>query len=81
MIDPTARRGALRRDVTLHGARAARSNPCVCDRPQVLDPGNAFLMPHLAAETIEASTAGGMLALDNIDAVLAGRPAPSLVIV
>ena len=40
---------------------------------------NAFLMPHLAAETIETQTAVGMLALDNIDAVLAGRPAPSLV--
>jgi lactate dehydrogenase-like 2-hydroxyacid dehydrogenase len=42
---------------------------------------NAFLMPHLAAETIETQTAIGMLALDNIDAVLAGRPAPSLVTV
>ncbi len=42
---------------------------------------NAFLMPHLAAETTETQTAGAMLALDNIDAVLAGRPAPSLVIV
>jgi lactate dehydrogenase-like 2-hydroxyacid dehydrogenase len=40
---------------------------------------NAFLMPHMAAETIETQTAVGMLALDNIDAVLAGRMAPSLV--
>jgi lactate dehydrogenase-like 2-hydroxyacid dehydrogenase len=36
-------------------------------------------MPRLAAETIDTQTAVGMLALDNIDAVLAGRPAPSLV--
>ena len=48
-----------------------------------IDPGyltlkNAFLMPHLAAETIETQTAVGMLALDNIDAVLGGRTAPSL---
>jgi lactate dehydrogenase-like 2-hydroxyacid dehydrogenase len=38
-------------------------------------------MPHLAAETIETQTAVGMLALDNIDGVLAGRAAPSLVTV
>jgi lactate dehydrogenase-like 2-hydroxyacid dehydrogenase len=36
-------------------------------------------MPHIGAATIETRTAMGMLALDNIDAVLAGRPAPSLV--
>jgi lactate dehydrogenase-like 2-hydroxyacid dehydrogenase len=40
---------------------------------------NAFLMPHLAADTIETQTAVGMLALDNIDAVLGSRTAPSLV--
>ena len=49
--------------------------------PRYLALKNAFLMPHLAAETIETQTAVGMLALDNIDAVLAGRKAPSLVIV
>jgi lactate dehydrogenase-like 2-hydroxyacid dehydrogenase len=38
-------------------------------------------MPHLAAETIETQTAVGMLALENIDAVLSGRTAPSLVTV
>jgi lactate dehydrogenase-like 2-hydroxyacid dehydrogenase len=47
--------------------------------PRYLTLENAFLMPHLAAETIETQTAIGMLALDNVDAVLAGRPAPSLV--
>ena len=40
---------------------------------------NAFLMPHLAAATIETQTAIAMLALDNIDAVLGDRQAPSLV--
>jgi lactate dehydrogenase-like 2-hydroxyacid dehydrogenase len=40
---------------------------------------NAVLMPHLAAVTLETQTAIAMLALDNVDAVLAGRPAPSLV--
>jgi lactate dehydrogenase-like 2-hydroxyacid dehydrogenase len=47
--------------------------------PRYLTLKNAFLMPHLAAATIETQTAIGMLALDNIDAVLDGRTAPSLV--
>src|ERR1700677_1349554 len=47
--------------------------------PEYLSLKNAFLMPHIGAATIETRTAMGMLALDNIDAVLAGRPAPSLV--
>jgi lactate dehydrogenase-like 2-hydroxyacid dehydrogenase len=49
--------------------------------PRYLALNDAFLMPHLAAKTIETQTAVGMLALDNIDAVLAGREAPSLVTV
>jgi lactate dehydrogenase-like 2-hydroxyacid dehydrogenase len=40
---------------------------------------NVFLLPHLGSATVETRTAMGMLALDNIDAVLAGRPAPTLV--
>ena len=40
---------------------------------------NTFLLPHVGSATLETNTAMGMLALDNIDAVLAGRPAPSLV--
>jgi lactate dehydrogenase-like 2-hydroxyacid dehydrogenase len=49
-----------------------------------LNPGylplkNTFPLPHIGAATIETRTAMGMLALDNIDAVLGGRPAPSLV--
>ena len=40
---------------------------------------NVFLLPHLGSATVETRTAMGMLALDNIDAVLAGRRAPSLV--
>jgi lactate dehydrogenase-like 2-hydroxyacid dehydrogenase len=39
---------------------------------------NTFLLPHLGAATIETRTAMGMRALDNIDAVLKGLPAPSL---
>jgi hypothetical protein len=40
---------------------------------------NTFLLPHIGAATIETRTAMGLLALDNIDAVPGGRPAPSLV--
>jgi lactate dehydrogenase-like 2-hydroxyacid dehydrogenase len=39
---------------------------------------NAFLLPHIGSATLETNTAMGMLALDNIEAVLAGKPAPSL---
>jgi lactate dehydrogenase-like 2-hydroxyacid dehydrogenase len=39
---------------------------------------NAFLLPHIGSATIETRTNMGMAALDNIEAVLAGRPAPSL---
>jgi lactate dehydrogenase-like 2-hydroxyacid dehydrogenase len=48
-----------------------------------LNPGyiglkNAFLLPHIGSATIESRTNMGMVALDNIDAVLNGRHAPSL---
>jgi lactate dehydrogenase-like 2-hydroxyacid dehydrogenase len=47
--------------------------------PGYLDLKNTFLLPHIGSATIETRTAMGMHALDNIDAVLAGKPAPSLV--
>lgn len=37
---------------------------------------NAFLLPHIGTATIETRTAMGMRAVDNIEAVLSGRPAP-----
>jgi lactate dehydrogenase-like 2-hydroxyacid dehydrogenase len=40
---------------------------------------NTFLLPHIGSATIETRTAMGMLALDNVEAVLSGRPAPTLV--
>ena len=40
---------------------------------------NVFLLPHIGSATVETRTVMGMLALDNIDAVLVGKPAPSLV--
>ncbi len=47
-------------------------NPAYAELP------NTFLLPHIGSATLETNTAMGMLALDNIDAVLAGKPAPSL---
>jgi lactate dehydrogenase-like 2-hydroxyacid dehydrogenase len=40
---------------------------------------NTFLLPHIGSATIETRTAMGMLALDNVEALLNGRPAPTLV--
>jgi lactate dehydrogenase-like 2-hydroxyacid dehydrogenase len=47
--------------------------------PGYLTLKNAFLLPHLGSATVETRTSMGMLCLDNIEAVLHGRPAPSLV--
>jgi lactate dehydrogenase-like 2-hydroxyacid dehydrogenase len=47
--------------------------------PGYLGLKNTFLLPHIGSATMETRTRMGMLALDNIDAVLAGKPAPSLV--
>jgi lactate dehydrogenase-like 2-hydroxyacid dehydrogenase len=47
--------------------------------PGYLELKNTFLLPHLGSATVETRVAMGMLALDNIDSVLAGRPAPTLI--
>src|SRR5271154_4207938 len=46
--------------------------------PEYISLKNTFLLPHIGSATIETRTAMGMLALDNVDAVLNGRPAPTL---
>jgi lactate dehydrogenase-like 2-hydroxyacid dehydrogenase len=46
--------------------------------PQYVSLKNTFLLPHVGSATIETRTAMGMLALDNVDAVLNGKPAPTL---
>jgi lactate dehydrogenase-like 2-hydroxyacid dehydrogenase len=46
--------------------------------PEYVRLQNTFLVPHIGSATLETNTAMGMLDLDNIDAVLAGKPAPSL---
>src|SRR5271170_1047128 len=47
--------------------------------PEYVSLKNTFLLPHLGSATIETRTAMGMLVLDNIEAVLNGKPAPTLV--
>jgi lactate dehydrogenase-like 2-hydroxyacid dehydrogenase len=47
--------------------------------PEYISLKNTFLSPHIGSATIETRTAMGMLALDNVDAVLNGKPAPTLV--
>jgi lactate dehydrogenase-like 2-hydroxyacid dehydrogenase len=38
--------------------------------------GNCFLLPHLGSATVQTRNAMGFRCLDNLDRVLAGRPAP-----
>jgi len=40
---------------------------------------NTFLLPHLGSATVETRDAMGFRALDNVDAVLSGRPPPDRV--
>lgn len=81
-------RGGLIVDEDLIGAlnsgQIAAAGLDVFEGEPKLHPGylglkNTFLLPHIGSATVETRTAMGMLALDNIDAVLAGERAPSLV--
>jgi lactate dehydrogenase-like 2-hydroxyacid dehydrogenase len=47
--------------------------------PEYISLKNTFLLPHIGSATIETRTAMGLLALDNVDAVLKGGHAPTLV--
>src|ERR1700683_5120919 len=47
--------------------------------PEYVSLKNTFLLPHIGSATIANRTAMGILALDNVEAVLNGRPAPTLV--
>jgi lactate dehydrogenase-like 2-hydroxyacid dehydrogenase len=47
--------------------------------PEYISLKNTYLLPHIGSATIETRTAMGMLALDNVEAVLNGKPAPTLV--
>ena len=83
----TARGGLVVDDdliAALKSGRIAAAGLDVFEGEPKLNPGyvslkNTFLLPHIGSATIETSTAMGMLALDNVDAILNGRPAPTLV--
>jgi lactate dehydrogenase-like 2-hydroxyacid dehydrogenase len=68
----------------LKGGRVAAAGLDVFEGEPKLHPGyrtlkNTFLLPHMGSATVETRLAMGMVVLDNIDAVLQGKPAPSLV--
>lgn len=70
----------------LKSGRVAAAGLDVYEGEPKLNPGyaglrNTFLLPHMGTATVESRTQMAMVALDNIDAVLTGKPAPSLVTV
>jgi lactate dehydrogenase-like 2-hydroxyacid dehydrogenase len=86
IIVNTARGGLIKDDdliAALKSGRVAAAGLDVFEGEPKLNPGyvglkNTFLLPHIGTATIESRTNMGMVALDNIDAVLNGTPAPSL---
>jgi lactate dehydrogenase-like 2-hydroxyacid dehydrogenase len=85
----TARGGLIVDDdliAALKSGRVAAAGLDVFEGEPKLNPGylglkNTFLLPHIGSATVESRTLMGMVALDNINAVLTGKPAPSLVAV
>lgn len=83
----TARGGLIVDDdliAALKSGRVAAAGLDVFEGEPKLNPGyaglrNTFLLPHIGSATVESRTLMGMVALDNIEAVLTGTPAPSLV--
>src|SRR5580692_5375368 len=67
----------------LRSGRVAAAGLDVFEGEPKLHPGylplkNTFLLPHMGSATVETRLAMGMVVLDNIDAVLQVKPAPSL---
>jgi lactate dehydrogenase-like 2-hydroxyacid dehydrogenase len=86
IIVNTARGGLIKDDdliEALKSGRVAAAGLDVYEGEPKLNPGyvelkSTFLLPHIGSATFESRTNMGMVALDNIDAVLNGTPAPSL---
>jgi lactate dehydrogenase-like 2-hydroxyacid dehydrogenase len=85
----TARGGLVVDDdliAALQSGRVAAAGLDVFEGEPKLNPSyarlkNTFLLPHIGSATVESRTQMGIVALDNIEAVLTGKPAPSLVAV
>jgi lactate dehydrogenase-like 2-hydroxyacid dehydrogenase len=86
IIVNTARGGLIKDDdliEALKSGRVAAAGLDVFEGEPKLNQGyvelkNTFLLPHVGTATIESRINMGMVALDDIDAVLNGTPAPSL---
>jgi len=78
LIDDTALIDALRSGhVAAVGLDVYDGEPRVDPRYATLE--NVVLLPHMGSGTMQTRVAMGMLALDGIDGVLAGRPVPNTV--
>ena len=78
LVDDEALIAALRSgQIGAAGLDVFQGEPAI--HPGYRDLPNTFLLPHLGTATIETREAMGFRALDNVDAVLAGRPAPDRV--
>lgn len=79
LIDDEALIAALKSGhIYAAGLDVYANEPALDERYRTLD--NVFLLPHIGSATIETRTAMGMLAIDNIEAVLAGREPPHPVV-
>lgn len=78
LVDDEALIAALRSgQVGAAGLDVFQGEPAV--HPGYRSLPNTFLLPHMGSATIETREAMGFRALDNVDAVLQGRPAPDRV--
>lgn len=78
LVDDEALIAALRSgQVGAAGLDVFQGEPAV--HPGYRSLPNTFLLPHMGSATIETREAMGFRALDNVDAVLSGRPAPDRV--
>ncbi len=75
LVDEDALIGALKSgQLSAAGLDVFKNEPNYDTR--INDLPNTFLLPHVGTATIETRTAMSNMALDNIEAVLSGRPAP-----
>ena len=76
LVDETALKAALKSgQLFAAGLDVFRNEPN--PDPALLALPNLFMTPHVGSATVETRTAMGMLALDNVSAMAAGKPLPS----